>query len=374
MNFDQITDRRGTSSTKWDKYGNADVLPMWVADTDFQVPPFILDAIRHRLDHGIIGYTNTPTSLTDAFIGYAERTFSWQIDPDWLLWLPGVVPGLNLAARAAGRHLIIPTPIYYPFLAIAQNCGLSEHLVPMIRDDGWRLDMEALATLPPGGIIMLASPQNPTGRVFTRHELKALAELCSERDHLLCSDDIHCELLLAAGAKHTPIASLNEDIRDRSVSLFAVTKTYNIPGISCAVAVVPDASLRSKMRAERVDLTQGAGPLAFAASEAGFADTSSWRDELRAYLAANAQLVQDCVAQLPGVWMEPVEGTYLAWINVASLGLNNPQAYFEDNGLGLSPGPQFAGDGFVRLNFGCPRATLKNGLDRFSRAVNKAVG
>lgn len=374
MNFDQITNRHGTSSTKWDKYGSADVLPMWVADTDFQVPPFVLDAIRARVDHGIIGYTTTPDSLTQAFIGYAERAFDWQIDPQWLLWLPGVVPGLNLAARAAGRHLIIPTPIYYPFLAIADNCGLPEHHVPMIRDRGWRLDMEALAALPPGGIIMMASPQNPTGRVFTEDELTELAQLCVDRDHLMCSDDIHCELLLTPGAKHVPIASINADIRDRSISLFAVTKTYNIPGISCAVAVVPDESLRNKMRAERVDLTQGAGSLAFAASEAGFADTSSWRDELRTYLASNAQLVQDCVANLPGVWMEPVEGTYLAWINVADLGLNNPQAFFEDNGLGLSPGPQFAGDGFLRLNFGCPRATLEDGLERFRRAVNIATG
>lgn len=374
MNFDQITDRRGTSSTKWDKYGDADVLPMWVADTDFQVPPFILDAIRRRLDHGIIGYTNTPASLTEAFLGYAQRAFDWQIDPDWLFWLPGVVPGLNLAARAAGRHLIIPTPIYYPFLAIADNCGLEEHRVPMIRDNGWRLDMDALAALPPGGIIMMASPQNPTGRVFTEAELSDLAALCVDRDHLICSDDIHCELLLTPGAKHIPIASLNKDIRERSISLFAVTKTYNIPGISCAVAVVPDAKLRHKMRAERVDLTQGAGPLAFAASEAGFADTSSWRDELRRYLAANAQLVQNCVTELDGVWMEPVQGTYLAWINVAELGLNNPQAFFEDNGLGLSPGPQFAGDGFLRLNFGCPQATLIDGLERFRRAVQKAGG
>lgn len=372
--FDTITDRRNTSSTKWDKYGDAPVLPMWVADTDFQAPDFILEAIRARLDHHILGYTQTPSSMIEAFCDYAVERFSWTIDPEWLVWLPGVVPGLNLAARALQRHLIVPTPIYYPFLHIAGFTGLSEHRVPAQLDgDRWVMDLDAMATLPAGGLVLIASPQNPTGRVFDRAELAALAELCIARDHVICSDDIHCELLLEPGAQHVPIASLGSEIARRSVTLFAVTKTYNIPGLSCAVAVIPDATLRRRFRDERVDLTQSPGPLAFAASEAGWRDRSTWLTELRGYLAGNHAALRDCIDNLPGVSMTPVEGTYLAWLDVRELHLKNPQAHFEASGLGLSPGPQFAGDGFLRLNFGCPRATLDDGLSRLTAGVAAAA-
>jgi cysteine-S-conjugate beta-lyase len=372
--FDRIIDRRGTSSSKWEKYAGQDVLPFWVADMDFAMPDFVREAVQRRLDHDVIGYTRTPAPLVEAFQRWLADHYGWSVPESWLVWLPGVVTGFNLAARAtavSGGSVIIPTPVYYPFLDVPRHCDQEGIHVPLVRDgQRWVMDFDALeaAVRPDSRILLLANPQNPTGRAYSRTELEALAAFCLRHDLVLCSDEIHCQLLLAEDARHVPVASLSPEIAARTISLYAATKTYNIPGLSCGVAVIPDADLRLRFKRAQAGLVPSVGPLEYAASEAAFADRGPWVPSLLEYLRSNHRRVQEVV----GARMTPVEATYLAWIDVRDLGLAEPGAFFEAHGIGLSDGAAFGGDGFVRFNFACPRNLLDQGLERLAAGLRAA--
>ena len=372
--FDRRIDRSGTDSAKWDKYQGQDVLPFWVADMDFEAPGFLLDALRARLEHRIFGYTRVPDGLVAAFQGWLERNYQWQVPEEWLVWIPGVVTGLNLAAMATaqpGGGVLIPTPVYYPFRAVPAHAGQRAIEVPLARDGRrWVMDIDALeaATDADTRILMIANPQNPTGRVYDETELQELAAFALRHDLVICSDEIHCPILLDQQAIHRPIASFGAETAARSISLYAATKAYNVPGLSCAVAVIPDADLRRRFNKARNGLTPLIGPLAYTASEAVFNDQSGWLDRLLAYLRGN----HERVLAVAGQRMTPVEGTYLAWVDVRDFGLAEPDAHFERFGIGLSDGDAFGGPGFVRFNFGCPRSLLEAGLARFSAAIDAA--
>ncbi|MAT83895.1 MAG: aspartate aminotransferase [Gammaproteobacteria bacterium] len=372
--FDRVIDRRGTWSSKWDKYAGRDILPFWVADMDFAMPEFIREAVLRRLEHPVVGYTRTPDTLAEAFRTWLLRHYDWQVPDSALVWLPGVVTGFNLAARATavpGGQVVIPTPVYYPFLSVPGNADQTGIQVPLVRDGRrWVMDFDALeaAITPASRIVLLSNPQNPTGRAYTEPELTALAELCLRHDLVLCSDEIHCRLLLDPNAEHVPVASLGPEIAARTISLYAATKTYNIPGLSCGVAVIPDPELRRRFKHAQAGLMPSVGPLEFAASEAAFNDTGPWLPALLDYLRGNHRLLQ----AVAGDRMTPVEATYLAWLDVRDLELERPGAYFEEHGLGLSDGAAFGGDGFVRFNFACPRSTLEEGLERLQQALDSA--
>jgi cysteine-S-conjugate beta-lyase len=374
--FDRIIDRRGTWSSKWEKYVDRDVLPFWVADMDFAMPDFVREAVQRRLDHDVMGYTRTPATLVEAFQAWLTDTYGWSVPDAWLVWLPGVVTGFNLAARAtavSGGSIIIPTPVYYPFLDVPRHCDQAGIHVPLVRDgQRWVMDFDALeAAVKPGSrLLLLANPQNPTGRAYSRAELEALAAFCLRHDLVLCSDEIHCQLLLDDDVRHIPVASLSPEIAAHTISLYAATKTYNIPGLSCGVAVIPDADLRQRFKRAQAGLVPNVGPLEYAASEAAFADRGPWVPALLDYLRANHRRVQE----VAGARMTPVEATYLAWIDVRDLGLAEPGAFFEQHGIGLSDGGAFGGEGFVRLNFACPRSVLEQGLERLASGLRAAVG
>ena len=369
-----LIDRTGTWASKWRAFEGRDVLPFPVADMEFRAPRFILDAVSERLAHGVLGYTETPAPLEASFCDWVDYHYGWRPEPAWLVWMTGVVAGLNLTARAVGSgSLITPTPVYHPFLAVPGNVGRPGIEVQAVLQGGrWVMDFDALeaAVRQDTRLFMLCNPQNPTGRVFERSELERVAEFAERHDLIICSDDIHSGLTIAPGTRHVPIASLSPEVARRTVSLFAATKTYNIPGLGCAVAVIPDAALRERFVAARAGLIHGVGPLAYAASQAAFDDRTDWLDRLLRYLHANATTLYDTVDALPGVTTTPVEGTYLAWIDVRELGLEDPGAYFEAAGLALSDGDHFRGPGFVRFNFACPRSLLQRGLDRFATAVH----
>jgi cystathionine beta-lyase len=295
--------------------------------------------------------------------------------PDsWLVWLPGVVTGFNLAARATaepGGSVVIPTPVYYPFLGVPGNAGQQGIHVPLAQDgQRWVMDFDALAraVTPQSRILLLSNPQNPTGRAYAEDELQELAEFCLRHALVLCSDEIHCQLILSESARHVPVATLAPEIAARTISLYAATKTYNIPGLSCGVAVIPDPELRRRFKQVQGGLVPSVGPLEFAASEAAFADTGPWVGALLDYLRGNHALL----AEVAGERMTPVEATYLAWIDVRDLALEQPGAFFEQHGLGLSDGAAFDGDGFVRFNFACPRSLLEQGLERLANALHAA--
>jgi cystathionine beta-lyase len=374
--FDSEIDRRNTNSAKWEKYAGQDVLPFWVADMDFATPGFIVDAVRRRLSHPVLGYTRRPVSLTNAFQAWLSRSYGWTVPEEWVVWIPGVVPGVNLTARAVaepGDSVVIPTPVYYPFLSVPANAGLTSLQVPLaLSGRRWIMDFEALQDAldrHQGGrprLLLLANPQNPTGRVYAQSELVALADFCLRNDLYLCSDEIHAAIVIDENARHLPIASLYPEIGERTVSLYAATKTYNMPGLPCAAAVIPNAELRRSFLQARAGLVPDVGPLAYAASEAAFSDEGDYLAELLAYLRAN----HTRLAMLVGERMTPVEATYLAWIDVrGTRAEKHAGAHFERFGLGLSDGAPFAGSGFVRFNFACPQSLLYRGLERLEAAL-----
>jgi len=374
--FDQEIDRRNTSSSKWEKYAGRDILPFWVADMDFATPTFIRQAVKDRLDHEVIGYTRPPASLTRAFQGWLARNHGWRIPEEWVLWIPGVVPGVNLTARAVAEPngaIIVPTPVYYPFLSVAGNSGQVGINVPLARSGNrWVMDFDTLQdavdrrTGVRPTLLLLANPQNPTGRAYSQSELVALADFCLKNDLYLCSDEIHSAIIIDEQARHLPIASLYPEIGERTVSLFAASKTYNIPGLPCAAAVIPNAELRRSFLQAQAGLVPDVGPLAYTASEAAFADEGDYVPELLSYLREN----HTRLAMLAGDRMTPVEATYLAWIDLTDTPIaSRVGAHFERHGLGLSDGAAFGGPGFVRFNFACPRTLLYRGLERFEAGL-----
>jgi len=271
--------------------------------------------------------------------------------------------------------VMMNVPVYYPFLSAPENGDRRAIEVPLALSRArWEIDFDALSAAlePRTRLFLLCNPQNPTGRMYSEAELIELAKFCDRHDLLICSDEIHCSLKLDTRCRHIPIATLSDEIAARTITLMAPTKTYNTPGLGCAFAVIPDAALRRRFIHARVGLVPGIGPFAYAAATAAYRDTSDWLPQLLVYLAHNRDALAACVNGLPGVHMTHVEGTYLGWIDVRELQLTDPIGHFESHGIGLSDGAQFHGPGYVRFNFGCPRATLDAGLARFAAAVRAA--
>ena len=370
-------DRRGTHSVKWEKYAGRDVLPMWVADMDLPTAPFVLDAVRERLDHPILGYTEPPAEMAGAFVDWLERNYAWRVSEEWLVWIPGVVPGFNFAARALatrGRDLVIPAPVYGPILEVPAQAGLQGVISPLAKVRGrWEMDFDDLRskTRRDTAAVLFCNPQNPTGRVYDRAELETLAELVLEADSAVISDEIHSPIVLDPDKRHIPLASLDPAIESRSISLFAPTKAYNFPGLNAGVAVIPDADVREAFDDAGAGVMAKCSPLAFAAVTAAYRDESTWLEDQNRFLAGNAERVERAVAGLKGVHTTHVEGTYLAWLDVTALGLADPVAAFEQHGLGLHDGEVFGGPGFLRLNLGCSRSLLEVAIDRLTNAVHE---
>ena len=371
-------DRSGTYSEKWEKYAGRDVLPFWVADMDLPTAPFVIDAARERLAHPILGYTRTPEPAVRAFVDWVGRSYGWQLSEDWLVWIPGVVPGFNVAARALsdlGRDIVIPAPVYPPFLRVPRQAQLRGVVSPLKKEAGrWGMDFDHLEAniTPDTAAVLFCNPHNPTGRVYGRHELDRLAGLVLARDTVLISDEIHCPLILDPACRHIPIASLDPEIEARTISLFAPTKAYNFPGVGVAVAVIPDRALRVRFEDVAKGLLGGVSPLAYAAATAAFNDRSDWLPAQNAFLAANAETLARAVTAIEGVATTHVEGTYLAWLDVRALDLPNPAAWFEAFGIGLSDGAEFGAPGFLRFNLGCSRSMLDAGIERLRRGAEAA--
>jgi len=371
--FSSAPDRRHSDSIKWAKYAGRDVLPMWVADMDFAAPPAVLAALEKRIAHGVFGYSHPWPSLTEAVIGHLAGEYDWPIEADWLVWLPGLVSGLNVACRSVDGDVLTGTPIYPPFLSAPGLAGRQLLRAPLdLAVDGWRWDKNALESASTAGLFLLCHPHNPVGRCWTRDELLDLAEFARRHDMVVCSDEIHCGLILDADRRHIPFASLSGDAAQRSITLMAPSKTFNIPGLGCAFAVIPDRALRKRFRQAMAGIVPDVNVLGLVAAEAAYRDGADWHRELIATLAANRDRVEAAVDRLDGVKMQHVEATYLAWLDVRELGLADPAAHVENHGLGLSDGAAFGTPGWLRLNFGCPPATLDEGLARLEQAVRTA--
>src|SRR5881296_1114708 len=379
--FDRLVDRRHTDSSKWQKYG-PDVLPLWVADMDFQSPEPVIRALRERVEHGVFGYLAfEQPEFHELFADRLLKRYGWRVSPDAVVIIPGIIPGFNVAGRilaAPGDGLILQTPVYPPILRAASSIGLTREEAPLARrpDGSYAVDLDAFTA----GIrertrfFLLCNPHNPVGRVFTRDELTSLAQVCLRRGLAIVADEIHCELTLG-GARHTPIASLDPEIAERTITLMAPSKTFNLAGLKCSVAIITNAALREKFIAARVDLVSTVNVLGYTAAYAAYRDGQPWLDELLRYLEANRDFAMDYVrTRLAGVAMYPPEATYLAWLDCRNAGAASadPFTFFLDKArVALSDGGLFGhgGGGFVRLNFGCPRAMLTEALERMREAL-----
>ncbi len=373
--FDPPIDRRRSDSFKWGKYAGRDILPLWVADMDLAAPPAVLAALHRRIEHGVFGYGGPWPSLTESVLAHLQGEYGWSIEPEWLVWLPGLVTGLNVACRAVDGEVLTATPIYPPFLSAPHFSGRKLNRVDLALDNNrWQWDMAAVqqATTAATRLFLFCHPHNPVGRCWSRDELLALADYAELNDLVVCSDEIHCGLILDADKRHIPFASLSPAAAQRSITLLAPSKTFNIPGLGCAFAVIPNPALRRRFEQAMHGIVPHVNVLGLAACEAAFRHGGDWHRELIAYLHGNRDRVAATMASLPGVRMAPVEATYLAWIDVRDLRLAKPAAHFEAHGIGLSDGADFGAPGWLRLNFGCPRATLDEALSRFERAVRAA--
>ena len=373
--FDAPPGRAGTASYKWDKYP-AGTLPFWVADMDFASPPAVIAALKARAAHGVYGYTRIPESLTQAICAHLAGRYRWQVDPEWLVFLPGIGPGLNLACRAFtadDEAVMTVTPVYPPILGAPARQGRRLLAVPAVLENGrWRLPLEALeaAVTPQTRLFIFCHPHNPLGRAWERDELKAVTDLCHRHDLVLCSDEIHADLVLDA-VPHVPAVVADPALVERSITFMAPSKTFNLPGLQIGFAVIPGAELRRRFRAvadTAMDLDL-AGCFAVVGAEAAYREGGEWLAELLDYLRGNRDLVERFVAaSLPGATMTHVEATYLAWLDVRGLGLADPARACLDAGVALSDGAAFDGPGYLRFNFACPRPTLQEGLERLQTA------
>ena len=374
--FDTPVERRGTASLKWEKYRSRDIIPMWVADMDFRSPPEVLKAIVNRTAHGVFGYTLPPKKLNGQIVLMLNKTYDWTVDPEWLVWLPGLVTGLNVACRAVGRDgddVMTAVPVYPPFLTAPGFSRRNLVKVPLKEDDGcWQFDFDRLeeTITDKTRMFILCNPHNPVGRVFKHSELAELAAICNKYDIVICSDEIHCGLILDKDKVHVPTATLAPEIADRTITLMAPSKTFNIPGLGCAFAVISNRKLRKQFKKAMAGIVPGPNALGYTATMAAFSECADWHEALLKYLRANLETVSGAIRQMPSLTISPVEATYLAWIDMRNSGLQNPVKFFEEAGVGLQDGIEFDGPGFARLNFGCPRKLLRKALDRMKAAMD----
>ena len=374
--FDTVLSRAETDSLKWEKYKGRDVLPLWVADMDFAMAQPIQDAVRQRLEHPILGYTIPSDGLTDAVLDYLNAEYRWQVNPEWLVWLPGVVCGLAASCRAyakAGDHIIVNPPIYHHFFDSHEPHHTIDRLPLRCGNDlRWTWDLTALEERLKGGgvsVIMLCSPHNPTGTVFSKQEIQALMALADAYDVTVVSDEIHCDLVLNPEATHYPTACAAPDQKDRTVTIMSGSKTWNLAGLNCSFAIIPDESRRDAFEAALQSTVPSVAPLAFTATESAYRDGGAWRESMRQYLWQNYRHIVEVFDGVAALNVHPLDATYLAWIDASGLGLESAAVFFEEHGIGLSDGAQFGQPEFVRLNFACPRATLNEGLERMLTAL-----
>lgn len=376
FNFDTAPDRRNTGSLKWDKYAGRDVIPLWVADMDFTSPPAVIEALHRRVDHGNFGYTVPYDEVVDAVLDYLKNRHGVTAKREWLVWAPGLVPSLNMACRATGEPgsgVMINIPVYPPFLSAPGFSDRKRVSVPLGCTNGrWEIDWDAMekAATPDVKLFILCHPHNPVGRIWSREELERVVDFCERHDLTLVSDEIHCDLILNE-SKHTATLTLGERAARRTIAMYSPSKTYNLPGLACAYAVIPDDALRHAVKKVSRGIITEINAFGYAGCAAAYRHGEPWRSELIPYLRANRDLVFHFVREhLSGIVMHPMEATYLAWLDVRGLKLDTPVAFFEDAGVGLSNGIDFGTPGFLRLNFGCPRVRLQEGLERMKRALS----
>lgn len=382
-NFDELIRREGSNCIKYDfrkdVFGREDVLPLWVADMDFKTPDFVIEAIRTRLDHEVLGYTYRPASYHEAILSWMLRRHGWTIQKEWISFSPGVVAGLTLAIESfsePGDEVVLQPPVYQPFFDSIRMTRRKMVENPLKLVDGrYTFDLDDLKSkvTEKTKLLLLCNPQNPGGMVWTREELEALAAFCMEHGILVISDEIHSDLIFK-GHRHIPFASLSEEVANHCVVCMAPSKTFNMAGLSTSFLVIPDKRLYAAYeRTLRIPHLHMGNLFGTVALEAAYRKGDEWLEQLIAYLWSNYLFLEDFLKEnLPAVKVMKPEATYLVWLDFSAYGLNDDQLNTRiiGAGVGLNRGIQFGreGSGYMRMNIGCPRPLLAEALDRMADA------
>jgi cystathionine beta-lyase len=378
--FDKPVERRGGDSIKWQRYGD-EVIPMWVADMDFVSPEPIIQALHERVDHRVFGYTRPSDELVQVVRERLERLYGWEVPEEHIIFVPGVVTGLNFAFQlfaGPGDGALVQPPVYSHFITDPVVRGLVLNDPPLVeKDDTYEIDFDAFeaAITVRTKIFVLCNPHNPVGRVYTREELERLADICLRHNILMCSDEIHCDLIYP-GYRHLPLATLSPEAADRTITFMSPSKTFNLAGLGCSFAVISNPVLRDAWVRGSQGLIPHVNILGLTAALAGFRKGQEWLDQCLSYLKGNRDfLARYLHACLPSIKMTRMEGTYLAWLDCRQSGIEgDPFTFFLKKAkVALNDGTQCGkgGKGFVRLNFACPRKTLIQGLDRMADALKR---
>ncbi|NLJ98817.1 MAG: pyridoxal phosphate-dependent aminotransferase [Tissierellia bacterium] len=385
-NFDDLIDRRNTNCMKWDRleelFGGTGLLPLWVADMDFSAPPAVLKAIKERTNHPIFGYNYSSDEYYQAVISWMKRRHNWKIDREWILFTPGVVPALSYSVKAYTEpddNIIIQSPVYRPFYTTIENNGRNIITNPLIYRDGrYFMDYEDLEAKIDSKtkLLILCSPHNPVGRVWTKEELTKLGEICLKNDIIIISDEIHFDIVYK-GYDHTVLANVSPEIRERCIICTAPSKTFNIAGLQISNIIIPNNELRKKYSLE-LEKDHIIRPNVFGeeALVAAYNESEDWLDSLLEYLEKNRDFFISFVDKnIPQLKVVKPEGTYLLWVDFSDLGMNSEELrdfLVNKCKLAVNPGEMFGKESglFQRFNIGCPRSILEEALIRIEKAVN----
>ncbi|MDC8832529.1 MalY/PatB family protein [Alteromonas gilva] len=374
--FDSTPDRSEFWSFKWQKYaGREDIIPCWVADTEYQCAAPILEALRKQTDYGVLGYSlpaqHEPANT--AVQRWLKDKHDWTVNSDWIVWNPGVVPAFNVAIKAyakAGDKVLVQSPNYPPLLA-APGLNQCERVdIPTILEgERWTIDFDALETAaadPACSLMILCNPMNPVGSVMSQAEIDKISDICVRHNVALCSDEIHCDLILDEHAKHIPAGRV-EQLAERSVTLMAASKTFNVAGLGTSFAIIPDATMRRQFIQAAAGIVPWANVMGLVATAAAFTRCDDWLAEQITYLRSNRDYLIERINAIDGLRVVPSAATFLAWVDASGLGVSDVQKWCEERGVGPSPGRDFGAPAFFRINFGCSRAMLTDILDRLSQ-------
>jgi cystathionine beta-lyase len=392
--FDTVCDRKNTGCAKWDEvkniFGREDAIPMWVADMDFPTAEPIVKALQERAGHPFYGYTMPPSSLAEAVVDRLKRKFNWKIEPEWVVFTPGIIPALSIAVRALthpGDEIILQEPVYYPFFGVVKGsgCQIAHNNLKLVRGRYTMdfADLESKFRPAPGSrvghsrakAIILCNPQNPIGRVWGREELTRLGKIVIGNGAVVISDEIHCELLYR-GYRHTPFASISDEFAPNSVVCMAPSKTFNLPGLEASSIIIPDKKLRDNFNDVKSNMVPGVNIFGLTAMEAAYREGDAWLGQLLDYLQGNLEVTMTYFQErIPKIKVIRPQGTYLLWLDCRALELDDMtlrKFMREQARVGFDDGFVFGegGSGFQRMNIACPRSLLREALGRIEEAVN----
>lgn len=373
MNFDARPDRSPSYAYKWEKYKGTDILPCWIADTEFTCAPAIINELKQRVDHGLFGYT-LPKHYEpgiSAIVNWCKKRYNWDVNPSWIVWTPGVVPAFNMASKAFskdGEGIIVQTPNYPPLLAAPAINNRAQLCVPTVLENGrWTLDFDALeqhASQTHTSLFIMCNPMNPAGTVMTSAELDRVADICNRHGVMVCSDEIHCDLILDE-VEHIPVGQ-HKALRENSITLMAASKTFNVAGLGTSFAIIPDASIRARFVQAGAGIVPWVTVMGLCATAAAFTQCESWYQAQLSYLRSNRDYLVKAINSIDGLKCQSPQATFLLWVDARGLGVKDTQGWCEQRGVGPSPGRDFGAPDFFRINFGCSKSYLEEIVKRLS--------